>query len=304
MSSILYFNSANIVSGTNNSTLRYNLGTTLQLEDNYEVAISSIHMYNAIFNINSTLYRNNQFQYYWLNSSGVVDFNTPYTITIDDGMYTTSTLNQLFINAMTANKHYLVSTSDSTSLTFFYTIQNNLANYRVQLISYKFITRDQVTGTDAPYAYPSGGVSWVLPLENASQVGAVRFMDNNFSNILGFNKNQRIPSTNQTSTTIINGDFAPVQSPVTSLLVTSNLVKNELSNPTNILHSMAFTEDFGELNKDEPNNLLFCPVQRGSYSFIELRFLDQDFRAVQIQDTQMLIALVIRKIKKDEIVKK
>lgn len=301
MSSILYFNSSNIVANSNNSVLRYNLGTTLQLDNTYEVAISSIQMYNSIFNVNAQLYRNNSFQYYWLDASGVFDFSTPFTVNIPDGMYTTSALNQLMVDTMVKNKHYLVSVSDNTSLQFFYTIQNNVANYRTQLICYRATTRDQIEGSNPSYAYPAGGVSWILPTINTNQVGAIQFGDNNFSEILGFSKNQRVPAVMPSSTTIINSDYAPVQSPVSSILLTCNLVKNELSSPTNILHSMAFTTNYGELNKDEPNNLLFCGVQNGTYSFIELQLLDQNYRAVQIQDSQMLIALVIKR--KDEIKK-
>lgn len=299
MAAILYLNSSNIVAGTNNSVLRYKLTSNpFAGKDRYEIALAKTEMYNSIFNI-SDAYNNNTFSYYWLNSTGVIDTNTKYTVVIPNGMYNTDQLNQFFMSAMIANKHYLVSTYDSNALTFFYSFTNNLSVYRVQLNAFKFLTREVVnTGgsTNLPYNYPSGA-TWQLPTTGSRLVGSIYFPNNNFGKLMGFNSNQTLPALGTVSDNMqILGNTAPAQLPSSSILFSSNIVKNQLSYPDNILHSIALDDSFGSLIVEEPNNLLWLPVAQGSYDSIQISMQDQDFRPVSIQDPQMLLTLVLRKL--------
>jgi hypothetical protein len=52
--------------------------------------------------------------------------------------------------------------------------------------------------------------------------------------------------------------------------------------------------DFGYLNSEKPNEIPYLPITNGSYNFIELRFLDQDLKAIQIQDSQILVNLLLK----------
>ena len=86
----LSLNSGNIVPGTNNSQLQYNFPSgSIVPNEGDQIALSSILMYNSVFNFTAAL-QNNSFTYYWIDG-------TPNTVTITDGFYDVDALNDTCI---------------------------------------------------------------------------------------------------------------------------------------------------------------------------------------------------------------
>lgn len=298
MSQNLILNRNNIVSNSNNSVLRYNFPKTTEFKD-MEIGVKSIDMYNSIFNINASLYNNNTFQYFWFNSTG--DLAVLNTITIPDGYYDVTSINEYFQAQLILRSHCLVDAT-GTKYYFFLKISNNLNRYAVQLDTIRtFLDSQALTGVTIGgivYNYPATRLnSWKF---NESSQFAPRFKfltTNDFNILLGFNK-QDYPTSTQTTSQSFLSETTPVQEPVSSILVLCNLVRNTLVSPENIMHSFILTSDFGYINNERPNEITYSTIVDGSYSCIELRLLDQDLKQLQIRDPQMLFNLLLRKKEK------
>ena len=60
------------------------------------------------------------------------------------------------------------------------------------------------------------------------------------------------------------------------------------------------TTDFGDLINlgSSQNQIDFMPINPSVYKYIEIKFYDQDFNLIKLFDSNMLICLAIKKIKK------
>ena len=183
----IIINSSKIVSGTNNTVLRYNFNGAEDFKDK-EISVASIQMYNSIFNIDTQLYNNNTFQYLWLNASGVLNQN--FNVTLPDGYYSTSDLQEYLIYIMTSRGHFIKHNTTSETK-YYYSFVDNVSRYGVQLTCSKLpTTTDVVTiGT----GFYKGSATWGTAA--TSTCGQIIFPStNNFSNLIGFNKGQSIPA--------------------------------------------------------------------------------------------------------------
>ena len=86
---IIVLNQKNLIPDGQNNKLIYKFPNSVQFKDNF-IAVSSVSMYYSWFNI-TTAYLNNYFTYNWTK----VAVTTTYTITIPDGLYEITTLNDL-----------------------------------------------------------------------------------------------------------------------------------------------------------------------------------------------------------------
>ena len=94
--------SKDIQPNSNNSTFHYVFPQSVVFK-NQEIALSSLTMFNSVYNISSAL-NNNKFQYIWSS--------TTYTLTLPDGIYEVSDINAYLLFSMKANNHYLVDLND------------------------------------------------------------------------------------------------------------------------------------------------------------------------------------------------
>lgn len=296
MSQSILFDKTKIVDNTN-TTLRHNFPTTLVIDDeNTQMALSSITMYNSIYNINANLYNNNTFSYcFFDNTSTGQTTTTQFKVTLADGYYTTNDINEAFMAQMVANKHYVQSKTDATKRTFFISFKDNTVAYRVQAYFSVCPTTADLSnnGWDLPI-----GATWKA---NASVISSktptVIFPTTSaFNKILGFSQGT-YPALNTKNTAYtILGDLIPEQVPASSIIIQCNMVRNDYTVPDNCLYSFQFIGDsFGQLNSERPNELIWMRVKQGSYSSIELRMLDQNYGRLHILDPQMLINVLLRK---------
>lgn len=327
MSSSVILNSSNIVPNTNNSVLRYKFNGSMNFDEGSQIAVLSIDTYNSVFNIDYNLYNNNTFYYYWFDMSGNLITSDKHAVILPDGNYTTSTLSEAFKAVMLKNKHYLVSSADPTKYLFFYDFIDNPVSVKCRLSIYAL--KSTFIGTNK-WLYPNGSVTplagtWSAPT-GKSVYGRVEFPEDTISGMskfLGFTgrivKNasfvpdeklsRTYPSTyglkddgtaldTSISATALmyEGETIPVQLPISSIIVTSNLCKNQFSNPDNVLHSFTMKSASGYLNTERPNFINWMQIARGSYQYVEITFLDQNMNKINLRDPQILVQLLFRQV--------
>ena len=276
----IILNSSNIVAGSKNRQLVYKFPNPQQF-NNSQIALGSLQMYYSWYNINSTLYNNNRFQYKWFNSVGAL--TTIVDVIIPDGYYTVDALNIFLTNEMTKNGHY---TQKSGKKSYYIEFVTNPNYYSVQL-----------NITPMPTALPSGTTipttSWNLPATQMTPQITILGIGN-FDKVIGFNAGTYPVTTRSTLFQKVS-DFAPQLTPVSSLVVRCNIARNTYSVPNDVIYSFSSGSTFfGEIIDKEPTTLLYSPVINGSFDNITISFTDQQFNPVHIIDPSMLITLVIK----------
>ena len=242
-----------------------------------KVAISNINMYYSWFNITATN-QNNTISILWPSGAGSITYN----ITIPDGYYDVAGLNQYIQQFCITNALYLIDPNGD--FVYYLELAENSAYYAVQFNAFPFPTALPL-GWSAPVglpAYPSTARSPQLVV-NA----------NAFRDVIGFNAGTYPAVASLTNYSKLS-DFTPQVTPVQSIIVACTLLNNKYSNPNTILYS--FTPrgtQFGGLIEASPTQLSFIDIQNGSYPYFDLQFLDQNFQPIYLNDTNLVIQLLI-----------
>ena len=271
----LIINESNLVENTSGSTYRYSFPIPVTFK-NSRVALSNVNMYYSWFNILASL-NNNTYQYIFTDGSG----STTVTVTMPDGYYSISDMNTYLQSVMITNGHYLVDGSGNN--VYYLELVENPTYYAIQLNCYPF-----------PTALPGGFTNPnALTFPVTASTAQFVIQANAFQNIIGFTAST-IPAVIQATTYSELSSFTPQVSTVQSLIVTSNLLNNRYSNPNTLLYSFsAGATSFGALINSSPNEFFFVPIQDGQYPYIEVTFLDQSYKRVNINDTNLIIQLLI-----------
>jgi hypothetical protein len=168
---------------------------------------------------------------------------------------------------------------------YYLELVENVSAYSVQFNAYPVPTALPV-GYTAPAGWPG--------YPAVASVPQLIVPDTNFQYIIGFT-----PATYPAATQATNyshlSDFTPQVTPVSSCVLTCSLLNNRYSNPGTILYSFSPAgTTYGALIESEPTQYSFIDIQDGSYSYIEVSFIDQDFNPITLQDTNLIIVLLIR----------
>jgi len=275
----LIVNQNNVVSGTFNDTYTYRFPAgAVEFKDD-QVAVSSVSIYYAWFNINQSLYNNNSFTYTW------TDGITYPVVFPNGGYYTISDLNAYLQSVMFTNKHYLFNTTTGKILYFLELLENAIF-YAVQYNAF-------VVPTALPVGFSlPAGATWALPA--TATTPQITITTNNFGSLIGFTAGTYPPAVPQTSTYSLTSTITPQLSPVSSLVMQCTLLNNKYANPTTLLHSFPPNTTFGSLITSEPSELVFVDIQDGQYTDFTITFRDQLLRTVDIKDANIVVMLVIR----------
>lgn len=286
MSKNILINQTNVVSGTKNSQYVYKFITPENIS-NSSIALHSLQMYYSWFNVNANLYNNNQLQYLWWDDQGVL--NQTFTITIPDGFYTDSTLNLFIQSQMVKNGHFLYNSANAVKANiYFFQLVSNPTYYAFQIYITPMYPRGSVPGSIVKSTN-----SWNYPIAQETPRIIIN-SSNNFKDLIGFNAGTYPPTTQSILYNMLSQN-TPAISPVSSVVIRCNMVKNDLANPNDVLYSFTSgTKSFGDILDERPSNLFFNSVQDGTYNEIRLTFTDQNFQPIEIKDSQLLITLVIK----------
>ena len=293
---VLVLNQNNLVQDGQNNKLIYKFPNSVNLTNKY-VAVSSITMYYSWFNITQAL-GNNVITYTF------GDAQTVYTITIPDGLYEITDINNYCQFVMIANQTYY---SDGTYNYYPFDLYINPTRYAVQLNTYLMPTGAQATADGTPY--PTGG-----PTPPTTPLNPIVTFPANFSSIVGYPANFTtnnnlangyVPPTpanasNNYVTKSTNGTLsylssvAPQVQPNSNLLINLSNINNPYSQPSGIIYSLTPSVAIGEIINDRPPNFMWNKLIDGTYNQLTLSFYGTNLQPLIIRDPQMTILLAIR----------
>ena len=219
----LALNSKNIIEGSGNSQLKYSFPSgSITLNEGDQLALSSVSMYNSVFNITAAL-GNNTFKYTWVDAS-------VKTVTIVDGYYDVDGLNDYLHQQMLNNGHYLIENATGNFL-WFITLQINVTIYAIQIQTYPMNTTTYPLGTTgATYKLPTftgSMTAWVIPTANITPY--VEIQANALRTTLGFNAGFYSGTTVSGSMTLLENTITvtganvpPAQTQVSTHIDTDN----------------------------------------------------------------------------------
>lgn len=276
----LILSQKNVVPGSNNTIFEYAFpGGGIQLQKHTKIALASITMYNSTPNISAAL-GNNTYSYRWIDA-------TVNTVTMPDGFYEISDLNNFLHQTMLNNKHYLteVSTGDAV---WFLTMSVNSSTYKIDLLAYPMDTTNYVAPTN--YTVPAGA-TWTIPATSTNPQFIIPA--SNFQYILGFAPGTYPSTSNNATITTSSSTIAPQVNPLSSYLVKCNLVNNPYGIPNSLIYSFPPAGAFGAQFVIAPNEYSFIDCQDGYYNSMRIEMTDQNDRPTTILDSNINILMVI-----------
>ena len=272
----IILNSTNIVPNSGNSNFIYNFPAGGTQFKNDEIALSNISMYYSWFNINQALYNNNVFNYIWLG--------TTYVVTIPDGNYQIKELNDYLQWVMIQNGHYLVD--GGGNYVYYLELILNVSRYAVE-----FIASPIPTALPSGWSNPAGLVFPATATTPQIQI----LSTNNFYKIIGFNAGT-YPTPTQSTIYSKLSDTAPQVSPINSIIMECNLINNNLALPSKLLYSFTIQNvAFGDVLNISVPEFSWNDIADGFYDRIQIELKDQNLNSIQINDSQIVILLCIKK---------
>lgn len=289
MSSIITLSTRHIVSNSFNNVLRYEFpGSSVEFA-NTELAIHSINMYNSQFNIDSAAYGNNSFKI--LMPTGNV-YST-IQITLASGYYSYAAINAAVQASLISAGAYLIN-ADGDNV-FYFNISENPTYYSCQ-VDLSPVPTSLPSGWTRPPSglYSTGGTG--LPL-GFSYVPKLNIDNTEFGKIIGFEFGT-LPSQDLYTLQSILSPIPPQINPVSSYQMRCSLVQNPYSIPDDVLTTFNVAgTTIGQLVSYQPNEFCWVDVPNGSYASITLTIVDQEERFVKLNDTNMLISIILRQKK-------
>jgi len=287
-------NNNNVVQNGQNNQLVYRFPTTAKFDKSY-VAVASVSMYYAWFNI-ASIYNNTRFSYTW--ADGVV-----YPLTIPDGLYEVSTLNQFLQYEMIKNGHYLIDNATGQNVYFLELLVND-ARYKVQVNQFVVPTLAIFTASlAANYTAPSGFDYSPVSVTDVVYPGInFGYNGSTLGTILGFVTNSNVasatlaipsPWTFSAASPSAFSSTTPNIQPNSSVLFSVSSVDNPYASPTSVIYSITPSVAVGTIIADKPPQLLWNKLIPGSYSQLTITLLGTDLRPLPIQDGAMTIILAI-----------
>jgi hypothetical protein len=270
----------NNVYGNNNSRLLKKFPTPVKFDNNEKIAFNNAIIPHSFYNIDKSLYDNNQLTIIYNNQSTI--------IILDDGYYTLEDINfRIQVETLKTTNNLPYCITESGDYMYFVELVYNSTFYSVQLNVY----------------------TSVLPLRAANPKNAIFnlycpqvIFNNKLNELLGFELNVYYPniSTNLTNYTVYSSQLnkVPNFAPLSNILITCNLIYNSLDEPNNIIYN--FSTNLGTYGNNisiKPSEMIFLDIIPGIYSEIEINFLNaSDFRPINIRDKNLSISFIIKKI--------
>ena len=230
------------------------------------------------FNI-SSVYNNNKLDFYWPTASATY---SKITLTIPDGYYTTTTLNNYLQSQFVSNGYYLID--NTGNFVYYFSVLYNTTYYANQIIA-----------LPVPISLPSG---WTQPTGFAGfpTVARCPYIDilstYKISDFLGFNTGSYPGS--RTTAYSINSNITPIGSYVNSVIIHCDLINNDLLNPPTILDMIPITSSFGSNIYTNNNSQKWVTLKEGNYTNLTIFLTDENFTMLNALDNNSSFILFIR----------
>ena len=268
----LIFNSNNVVANGFNSRFVYNFSNGYEIKEGDQIALASLQLPYSWFNISSAN----------LNNTYSFSFNgTVFNVVMPDGFYTIQQIDEYLQFFCKQNNLYTLASNGD--FIFYCRWSENTSRYAIQWDSF-------------PISLSSGG-SNPQGVTLSGNIPLLIMPNNNFTKIVGMNS-ATLPSVTQTTTYSKLSDFTPNLSPVNSVIINCNLVKNSVSSSPNAFNSFTPSSQFGTNLIYSPNFPTWCDVTPGKYNIIEIFLTDQNYNILRANDPNVLFEVIFRS--KDE----
>ena len=289
-SSLITLNSSN-VSNTQTNIFNY---TFLSGSVNFKksrIAVQSIIIPYSWLNVNGTVYNNAALQLIFPVRISGSNTSSTINITIPNGFYTVTQLNQYLQSQMIANGYYLVNGS-SQNVYYLEIVANTQLN-NAQLNCYVV-----PTSLPATYSYGATGTWGAAGIGSfnttANLVPQLVTLNNNFGSLIGFAASTTFPASNSSFTTVSSASsIVPQITPVQSIYVGCSLVRNIYSNPTNIVANVALTSSYATNILYNPQEFVWLPILEGNFPSFQVIFYDQAYNSLPIIDVNLTINLLV-----------
>jgi hypothetical protein len=275
MGKTIVINSSNYVIGSGNR-FEYRLPQTSYFPAGSGIGVSNIAIYNSIQNINEKR-GNNVIILNWLG--------TDYIFIIPNGYYSVSDLNFYLQNQCILNGLYLTKNSGADNIYFIELVINSI-RYSTSLNLYTIPNQEEASSLG--YTKPSNA-TWSYPI--SPKTPSITF-GQQFGNLIGQTFGTFPPTLQSTNIQYLSSQ-TPVISPVDSLILTCNLINSKYSIPSNILFTVPISSALGSLIQVNISSIVLNDILPQNFSSISITIYDQLFNAVELQDTEMTLTLVI-----------
>lgn len=273
----LIFNNTNVVAGSNNSKYSYNfIGGGFKFNKGDKICVQSIQLPYSWFNISST---NNN------NSFGYKLNGTTYNINLQNGFYQVSDLNNILQATLIANGHYLIDVNGNN--VYYCQLTTNTALYAIQFDSIPIPAT-----LPAGYTNPSNVLYNSVTFSTPTTIQLV-IPSNNMTLLLGFNAGT-YPTTPQTSTYSVISNRTPNLTPVNSVVMRCSAIYNNQVLPSDILYSFSPNTTFGSNIVITPSVEGWITCKEGTYSSIDITFVDQNYSSIYMNDNNICCQLLIK----------
>jgi hypothetical protein len=277
------YETQNIILNSTDNISTYHVGNELEvrLPTSYtakqgdQIALSNLDIYYSWFNV-TALFNNTSFSYVWTDG-------TSNPVVMPPGSYTVDQISQFLQFTMQNNGHFLFNTA--TQLNVYYIgLAINSAYYATQVNC----TAIPLTTLPANFTNPNN-------ITLNGKCPQLVTGNNNFGLLIGYANNTSFPATLSTVTSQFLSTSTPIISPVTKIYVTCNWINNSrFSKYNTVIGSFTPNEPFLSLLTYQPPVLLKYDIVQKNYNTISIRFLDQNFNDLQINDkNQIDVTLVI-----------
>ena len=268
MPSKIVVDKSNLI-GTDNNTFVYNFPSSVAFP-NHEIALSSIDMYYAWFNI-SALLGNNTFSYVW------VDGNT-YNVVLEDGLYEINTINERLQFEFIANGHYLVNGSGDN--VYYINIAANITRYAAQIDVFLF-----------PNSLPSGFSNpESVPFPPTNQITMT--LPAKFNELLGFTAGFTTTAPTSSNLSFLSSTAPNIQ-PNNVLYVSVSNIDNKYGSPAGIVHTITPNVKFGE-EITENAEFSFNKLHNGVYNSLTIQLLGTNKQPIRVEDPNTTITFIIK----------
>ncbi|KUF84196.1 hypothetical protein AM588_10000649 [Phytophthora nicotianae] len=254
-------------------------------DDNPSIKIEMKSILDKLYqkNVFSTSYysqfkRLNSFKIIWPTASTT----STYTITLPDGAYSASDINNYLQYWSIQNNLYLTNNTTGSNY-YFISCAENPSSYAIQFTMQPV---KNTTGYTAASGFPTMPVSAYTP--------QLQVVDSSFGSIIGFSP-ATYPADQTTNVYAVYSNLVPQIDPTAAVVITCSNLYNPIANNNQVLHTFtsAGVEYGGLITTAQGQGLAYCPMQ-GTNSELTLSFLDQNMIPLGIIDNNVCIRLLIR----------
>jgi len=279
MPSKIVVDKSNLI-GTDNNTFIYNFPSSVAFP-NHEIALSSVDMYYAWFNISAAL-RNNTFSYEFPDAAGTgVD---TFTVILEDGLYEIATINERLQYEFIQNGHYLIDSN--AQYRYYINLSLNITRYSVQIDVFSL-----------PASLPSGwtkpvGSTWSFPSVTAANPAILIAAE--FNLIIGYAAGfDSGPAPLGGSPLSFLSTLSPNIQTNNILYVSVSNIDNKYGSPSGIVHTVTPNVGFGEQIRETPE-FSFNKLHNGVYNSLTIQFLGTNKQPIRIEDPNTTITFIIK----------